>query len=81
MQKLSMLSNQIFSVKMIHQAKMGGSLKEFIINTEAGLVLIAAMIVATAFFVAAEFSLVASNRKKIEEEVANGLRSSRVVLE
>ena len=81
MQKLSMLSNQIFSVKMIHQANMGGSLKEFIINTEAGLVLIAAMIVATAFFVAAEFSLVASNRKKIEEEVANGLRSSRVVLE
>ena len=81
MRKLSMLSNQIFSVKMIHQANMGGSLKEFIINTEAGLVLIAAMIVATAFFVAAEFSLVASNRKKIEEEVANGLRSSRVVLE
>ena len=62
-----MLSNQIFSVKMIHQANMGGSLKEFIINTEAGLVLIAAMIVAPAFFVAAEFSLVASNRKKIEE--------------
>ena len=47
---------------------MGGSLKEFIINTEAGLVLIAAMIVATAFFVAAEFSLVASNRKKLKKK-------------
>ena len=42
------------------------------ISTEAGLALIAVMVIATAFFVAAEFALVASNRKKIEDEASNG---------
>ena len=50
------------------------------ISTEAGLALIAVMVIATAFFVAAEFALVASNRKKIEDEASNGVRSSQVVL-
>ena len=50
------------------------------ISTEAGLVLIAVMVIATAFFVAAEFALIASNRKKIEEEASDGVRSSQVVL-
>lgn len=38
------------------------------------------MVVATAFFVAAEFSLVASNRKKIEEQASEGAGSAQVVL-
>mgnify|MGYP007000273026 len=32
------------------------------------------MVSATAFFVAAEFALIASNRKKIEEQATNGVR-------
>ena len=38
------------------------------------------MVIATAFFVAAEFALIASNRKKIEEEASDGVRSAQVVL-
>ena len=38
------------------------------------------MVSATAFFVAAEVALIASNRKEIEEEATNGVRSSQVVL-
>ena len=50
------------------------------ISTEAGLVLVVVMVIATAFFVAAEFALIASNRKKIEEEASDGVRSAQVVL-
>ncbi|MBT94636.1 MAG: hypothetical protein CL431_01540 [Acidimicrobiaceae bacterium] len=67
------------SVNNLERANMELS-KGVPINTEAGLALIAAMVLATAFFVAAEFSLVASNRKKIEEEASGGSRSAQTVL-
>ena len=69
----------IFCVKDLQWGNIGNS-EGVSISTEAGLVLIAVMVIATAFFVAAEFALIASNRKKIEEEAFDGVRSSQVVL-
>ena len=69
----------IFCVKDLQWGNIGNS-EGVSISTEAGLVLIAVMVIATAFFVAAEFALIASNRKKIEEEASDGVRSSQVVL-
>ncbi|MGI9623594.1 MAG: hemolysin family protein [Acidimicrobiales bacterium] len=49
-------------------------------DTALGLLGVAALIAATAFFVAAEFAFVASDRNRIEKEAADGSRSAQVVL-
>lgn len=50
------------------------------LGTVLGLLAVLALIAATAFFVAVEFSLVAADRNRVESEAAEGSRSAAAVL-